>query len=114
MIWVNVSQVSDRTIASQYLSGETSSPDYYVSTAPFDRLTFLERLEILDRFAKPGGLLDVGSSVGTFLEAATDRAKGIIAGYRDFDNFWDFFRKGAYMAVTGQFSCPAMYVRCPD
>ena len=44
------------------------------------------------------------------LEAATDRAKGIIAGYRDFDNFWDFFRKGAYMAVTGQFSCPAMYV----
>lgn len=80
MIWVDVSQVSERTIASQYLSGETSAPDYYVSTTPFDHLTFLERLEVLDQFAKPGALLDVGSNVGTFLEAATDRgwqAEGI-------------------------------------
>lgn len=44
------------------------------------------------------------------LEAAQDRAKGMIAGYRDFDNFWDYFRKGEYLSVTGQFSCPAMYV----
>lgn len=44
------------------------------------------------------------------LEADEDRAKGMIAGYRDFDNFWDYFRKGEYLSVTGQFSCPAMYV----
>jgi len=44
------------------------------------------------------------------LEASEDRAKGIIAGYRDVENFWSYFRKGGYMAVTGQFSCPSMYV----
>ncbi len=44
------------------------------------------------------------------LNASETRAKGMIAGYRDVDNFWSYFRKGGYMAVTGQFSCPAMYV----
>ena len=44
------------------------------------------------------------------LEASEDRAKGIIAGYRDVENFWSYFRKGGYLAVTGQFSCPSMYV----
>jgi hypothetical protein len=44
------------------------------------------------------------------LDAETNRAKGTIAGYRDFDNFWDYFRKGEYLSVTGQFSCPAIYV----
>jgi len=43
------------------------------------------------------------------LEATDTRAKGIIAGYRDLDNFWSYFRKGGYLAVTGQFSCPAIY-----
>ncbi|MFL2771930.1 MAG: hypothetical protein ACJZ9F_13090 [Rhodospirillaceae bacterium] len=45
--------------------------------------------------------LDIGVS--------ENRAKGYIAGYRDVENFWSYFRKGGYMAVTGQFSCPAMY-----
>lgn len=44
------------------------------------------------------------------LHATQDRAKGMIAGYRDVENFWTYFRKGGYMAVTGQFSCPATYV----
>jgi hypothetical protein len=44
------------------------------------------------------------------LDAEDERATGIIAGYRDFDNFWDYFRRGEYLSVTGQFSCPAMYV----
>ena len=43
------------------------------------------------------------------LTNADDRVKGMIAGYRDVENFWSYFRKGGYMAVTGQFSCPAMY-----
>ena len=43
------------------------------------------------------------------LDATDTRAKGIIAGYRDLDNFWNYFRKGGYLAVTGQFSCPAIY-----
>lgn len=48
------------------------------------------------------------------LDAGDNRAAGIIAGYRDFDNFWDFFRKGEYLSVTGQFSCPAVYVAAKE
>ncbi len=44
------------------------------------------------------------------LEATKERVKGIIAGYRDLENFWNYIRKGGYLAVTGQFSCPATYV----
>ncbi len=44
------------------------------------------------------------------LANADERVKGMIAGYRDVENFWSYFRKGGYMAVTGQFSCPAMYI----
>ena len=48
------------------------------------------------------------------LESGQDRAKGMIAGYRDFDNFWDYIRKGEYLSVTGQFSCPAIYVAAKE
>jgi hypothetical protein len=48
------------------------------------------------------------------IDAAEDRAKGYIAGYRDFDNFWDYIRRGEYLSVTGQFSCPALYVAAKD
>ena len=48
------------------------------------------------------------------LEAEENRAKGIIAGYRDFENFWSYFRKGEYLSVTGQFSCPAIYVAAKE
>jgi hypothetical protein len=48
------------------------------------------------------------------MDAAKDRAKGYIAGYRDFENFWDYFRRGEYLSVTGQFSCPALYVAAKE
>lgn len=48
------------------------------------------------------------------LNASETRAKGMIAGYRDFDNFWSYFRKGEYLSVTGQFSCPAVYVAAKE
>ena len=48
------------------------------------------------------------------LAAETDRAKGMIAGYRPFDNFWELVRKWEYMTVTGQFSCPAVYVAAKE
>jgi len=48
------------------------------------------------------------------MDAADDRAKGYIAGYRDFENFWDYFRRGEYLSVTGQFSCPALYVAAKE
>jgi len=43
------------------------------------------------------------------LRSSEDRVTGMIAGYRDVENFWRYFRKGGYMTVTGQFSCPAIY-----
>jgi hypothetical protein len=48
------------------------------------------------------------------MNAEDDRARGYIAGYRDFDNFWDYFRRGEYLSVTGQFSCPALYVAAKE
>ena len=43
-----------------------------------------------------------------------DKATGMIAGYRDFNNFWDYIRKWEFLAVTGQFSCPAIYVAAKE
>lgn len=48
------------------------------------------------------------------LTVGTQRAKGMLAGYRDFDNFWESFRKLEFLHVTGQFSCPAMYVAAKE
>jgi hypothetical protein len=36
--------------------------------------------------------------------------QGMLAGYRDWDNFWDYIRKIEFLTVTGQWSCPAIYV----
>ncbi|MCB2106071.1 MAG: hypothetical protein KDE14_00165 [Rhodobacteraceae bacterium] len=35
---------------------------------------------------------------------------GMIAGYYDFDSWWDYTRRLESLLVTGQWSCPAMYV----
>ena len=42
--------------------------------------------------------------------AAAGAVKGMMAGYYDLENFWDFMRKIAYLAVVEKFSCPALYV----
>ncbi|MDX2221591.1 MAG: hypothetical protein SFV21_02515 [Rhodospirillaceae bacterium] len=35
---------------------------------------------------------------------------GMMAGYYDFDSWWDYIRKIEFLTVTGQWSCPAIYV----
>ena len=55
-----------------------------------------------------------GMRIELDMNAEENRAKGYIAGYRDFDNFWDYFRRGEYLSVTGQFSCPALYVAAKE
>ncbi len=37
-------------------------------------------------------------------------AKGIIAGYHDLDNWWDYVSKSGYLVGTGHFDCPSLYV----
>ena len=36
-------------------------------------------------------------------------AEGLLAGYQDLDNWYDYIRKIEYLTTTGQFSCPAFY-----
>lgn len=36
--------------------------------------------------------------------------QGMIAGYQDLANFWEYIQRYEYMLVTGQFSCPGIYV----
>ena len=36
--------------------------------------------------------------------------EGMVAGYQDLDNFWDYIQRYEYLLVTGQFSCPGIYV----
>ena len=36
-------------------------------------------------------------------------AEGLIGGYHDLDNWWDYVRKMGYLIETAQFSCPALY-----
>lgn len=36
--------------------------------------------------------------------------EGTVAGYQDLDNFWDYIQRYEYLLVTGQFSCPGIYV----
>jgi predicted lipoprotein with Yx(FWY)xxD motif len=43
------------------------------------------------------------------IDPVTGAAKGMIAGYHDVDNLWDYIRKSGYLAATGHFSCPAVY-----
>jgi hypothetical protein len=35
---------------------------------------------------------------------------GMMAGYRDVDDWWDYIRKIEFLTVSGQWSCPALYV----
>jgi hypothetical protein len=46
------------------------------------------------------------------LPANTDErfTEGMIAGYQDLANFWDYIQRYEYLLVTGQFSCPGIYV----
>jgi len=39
---------------------------------------------------------------------------GLIAGYRDFESWWDYIRKIEFLTVTGQWSCPAIYVAAQE
>lgn len=40
--------------------------------------------------------------------------EGQIAGYQDLQNFWDYVQRYEYLLVTGQFSCPGIYVAMKD
>ncbi len=43
------------------------------------------------------------------LKLTENGASGLIGGYHDLDNWWDYVRKMGYLVETAQFSCPALY-----
>lgn len=67
--------------SDQYLKDETSPTSYYSQSGPEDIFNFHRRLTLIENMVpSKGSILDVGCSVGYFLEAAKERgwkAEGI-------------------------------------
>lgn len=72
LIFVNP-RASKEKIENQYKLDSTSPSEYYTHAEKTDKEVFDKRIKIIERFAKKGKLLDVGCSVGTFLEVANKR-----------------------------------------
>ncbi len=43
------------------------------------------------------------------IDPVTGTASGLVAGYHDVDNLWDYIRKAGFLTATGHFDCPAVY-----
>jgi predicted lipoprotein with Yx(FWY)xxD motif len=43
------------------------------------------------------------------IDPVTGTAAGLVAGYQDVDNLWDYIRKAGFLMATGHFDCPAVY-----
>lgn len=53
---------------------------YYKDTFDEDVKTFIPRLELVEKFGKPSSVLDIGSSVGTFLYCCSGRGISKLVG----------------------------------
>jgi 2-polyprenyl-3-methyl-5-hydroxy-6-metoxy-1,4-benzoquinol methylase len=60
-------------ILRQYTDDVSSPLSYYVNSARFDTLIFEKRLDWTEQFATKGRLIDIGCSVGTFMDVAKKR-----------------------------------------
>jgi 2-polyprenyl-3-methyl-5-hydroxy-6-metoxy-1,4-benzoquinol methylase len=58
---------------SQYIFNKTSPVEYFGVTIPTDQKNFDRMLQIVESYCKKGAILDIGASVGTFLEVAQKR-----------------------------------------
>ncbi len=66
-------QLYDTNPALQYLNDTTSPSAYYSTTATVDKKNFQRTLSRLEQYIAPGTILDIGASVGTFLDVAKKR-----------------------------------------
>lgn len=66
----NVSESLADDYKKQYLEDQSSKTEYYKFTDDCDGWYFRRNLKKLEKFIKPGFILDVGCSVGTFLKEA--------------------------------------------
>lgn len=72
VIFVDPDQI-DGKYYMQYVKDISSTLLYYKNIEEYDRRSFVKRLRFLDRyFPRKGSLLEIGSSIGTFLQTAKD------------------------------------------
>jgi len=70
MIFINPSEIQGNYL-KQYENDKSSPVKYYTLTESYDRKSYIEKLNLLDKyFPDKGTLLEIGSNVGTFLVAA--------------------------------------------
>lgn len=72
-VFIPETQYENSDVKSQYLGNESSTIDYYNSSAECDSRYFRRNLKILEKYAEPRKILDVGCSTGTFIKEALNR-----------------------------------------
>lgn len=77
LIFVNPRD-NQETVLKQYCEDETSPISYYQSTSDVNTVNFNKRLDWIERHMSIGKLLDVGCSVGTFIETAKKRGWSVL------------------------------------
>jgi len=77
LVFLNPRDPDDR-LKDRYRNNLRSPAGYYDRSAAVDIEVFRERLEAIERCVPPGKLLDVGASVGTFMEEAQVRDWSVV------------------------------------
>ncbi len=77
-VFIPESQHKKLDVKNQYLKNESSTIDYYTSSAKCDSRYFKRNLKILEKYARPEKILDVGCSTGTFIKEAIKRGWKVI------------------------------------
>jgi 2-polyprenyl-3-methyl-5-hydroxy-6-metoxy-1,4-benzoquinol methylase len=72
MVYVNP-RLKSEDLCNLYNENVISPYHYYLETKDDDEKTFEKRLDIIEKYAKSGKLLDVGCSIGTFSVVAKNR-----------------------------------------
>jgi len=72
LIFVNPRD-NQETILKQYPNDETSPISYYLRTERVDTINFNKRLDWIEKKVATGKLLDIGCSVGTYMNVARNR-----------------------------------------
>ena len=89
-----VNPPSDDDVMAQYNRGTSSKLAYYRMASPADARSFRALLEMVERRALRGSILDVGCNIGTFVRVARDL--GHIA-----EDQWEFYSLALANALLG-------------
>ncbi|MEM3127027.1 MAG: class I SAM-dependent methyltransferase [Candidatus Woesearchaeota archaeon] len=71
LVYVNP-RLTQRELVANYNANKISPVPYYKEHFEEDKQTFRKRIKIIKKYKKRGKLLDIGCSIGTFLETAKE------------------------------------------